>query len=116
MVKLATLTTHSITQPKAQDASSDDMKLSRHYIGTVIVKDQKILTDADGFREALRTILGKENVVYLGDITHTFSNDSFTSVIALSESHISVHTWPERSAVQLDVFLCNYINDNTTKC
>jgi S-adenosylmethionine decarboxylase proenzyme len=36
-----------------------------------------------------------------------------TGVLLLAESHLAVHTWPELSAVTLDVFVCNVLNDNT---
>jgi len=30
-----------------------------------------------------------------------------TGVVLLAESHVAVHTWPERGAVTLDVYVCN---------
>ncbi len=38
-----------------------------------------------------------------------------TGIIIVSESHVSLHTWPERRFVNLDVFFCNYTRDNTKK-
>jgi S-adenosylmethionine decarboxylase proenzyme len=38
-----------------------------------------------------------------------------TGVVIVSESHITIHTWPERKFVNLDVFFCNYTRDNTRK-
>lgn len=31
----------------------------------------------------------------------------------LSESHISIHTWPEHGYVSFDIHTCNYTLDNT---
>ncbi len=90
-------------------------KLSRHCLATIIVEDQAKLYDSKGFVTAIRAILDNETVQCIGEVTHEFQNRSFSSVLALAESHISVHTWPERFSVQLDVFLCNYMHDNTQK-
>jgi len=47
---------------------------------------------------------------------HTFSkNNEITCVVALAESHISIHTWPERKYISLDIFVCNLWNDNSSK-
>ena len=41
--------------------------------------------------------------------------NEITAVVALAESHISIHTWPEFSYVSLDIFVCNLKNDNSQK-
>jgi S-adenosylmethionine decarboxylase len=38
---------------------------------------------------------------------HHFSpNGGVSGVVVLAESHISIHTWPERSYAALDIFMC----------
>jgi S-adenosylmethionine decarboxylase len=90
--------------------------LSRHCIGTIITKKPNLLLNSSSFVEYLRKVIEREGVRSLGEIVHEFPNKSYTVVVALAESHIAIHTWPERHTVQLDVFLCNYANDNTKKC
>lgn len=104
--------------PPAQIQKKDFMalNLSRHCVATIIVKDGARLCDSSSFVAEMRRILKRESVRSVGEITHDFHNKSYSSVFALAESHISVHTWPERSTVQLDVFLCSYMHDNTEKC
>ncbi|HTB48625.1 MAG TPA: S-adenosylmethionine decarboxylase [Verrucomicrobiae bacterium] len=92
------------------------VRLSRHCLGTIITSNQQKLFDAAGFMAKVQEILEAHSTQCLGELTHEFQNKSFTCLIGLAESHISVHTWPERYAVQLDVFLCNYMRDNSEKC
>ena len=38
---------------------------------------------------------------------HVFSpNQGVSGVVILAESHISIHTWPERNFAAVDVFMC----------
>lgn len=39
----------------------------------------------------------------------------FTAIIALQESHLSIHTWPEKGYVTIDVFVCNVTENNRLK-
>ena len=36
-----------------------------------------------------------------------------TATVLLAESHLCVHTWPERRAVTLDVYVCNFSADHS---
>jgi len=52
----------------------------------------------------------------LGSYYHTFTNmDEITCIVALAESHISIHTWPEKQYISLDIFVCNIWWDNSRK-
>ncbi len=57
----------------------------------------------------------------LGD--NFFQFDSFdqgqdggaTGAVILAESHLAIHTWPERAGATLDVYVCNVSGDNSRK-
>ncbi len=91
-------------------------RLSRQCIATVLVEEETCLGTASELSLAVNSILMLEEVQSISEIAHEFDNGGFTMVFLLAESHICVHTWPERLAVQLDVFLCSYLRDNTVKC
>lgn len=38
-----------------------------------------------------------------------------TGAVLLAESHLALHTWPERRGVTLDVYVCNFSTDNSSK-
>jgi S-adenosylmethionine decarboxylase len=70
------------------------------------------LCDMASFRRVVEeriVALGMESV---GAVHHAFPGAGFTSVVCLTESHLSIHTWPEHGRVTFDVFLSNYDRDN----
>ena len=42
----------------------------------------------------------------LQTMSHQFSPQGVTAMCLLSESHISIHTWPEKGEAAVDVFTC----------
>ena len=38
-----------------------------------------------------------------------------TGAVVLAESHLAIHTWPERDSATLDIYVCNFTADNTGK-
>ena len=43
--------------------------------------------------------------------THKFEPQGVTGYALLAESHISMHTWPEKGIAKCDIFTCNADND-----
>ena len=41
--------------------------------------------------------------------------DATNPTVLLAESHLAVHTWPESGSVSLDLYVCNFSEDNTAK-
>ena len=39
-------------------------------------------------------------------VSHKFEPQGVTAVAMLSESHISIHTWPEKGEAAVDIFTC----------
>lgn len=37
---------------------------------------------------------------------HQFEPSGYTAAALLTESHITLHTWPEHGSVQIDIFTC----------
>ena len=42
----------------------------------------------------------------LRTMSHQFNPQGVTAICLLSESHISIHTWPEKGEAAVDVFTC----------
>ncbi len=55
-------------------------------------------------------------LTWVNSLFHQFAPGSgITGVVLLAESHLAVHTWPEMGGVTLDVYVCNYGQDNSAK-
>ncbi len=86
-----------------------------HKLLTLKTDTTHKLTDPEGFRMLTQTILRTYGLIEVGYSCHEFDNGSFTAAVCLMESHICIHTWPEFKQLTLDVYLCNYLNDNSAK-
>lgn len=80
------------------------------FAGSHILVDlwgAKNLDDQDLIERALRAAANACGATLLHIHLHQFSGSGGVSGVAvLAESHISVHTWPERHFAAFDVFMC----------
>ena len=86
-----------------------------HKLVTLHVQEPQKLTDSAGFTKVTEEILTQFSLEKVGVVVHDFENRSFTISFCLKESHICIHTWPEYNQLTLDVYLCNYLQDNSQK-
>ena len=65
------------------------------------------LDDVDVIEDAVRTAAEAAGATVLHVYLHRFSSTGGVSGVAvLAESHISIHTWPERDFAAIDIFMC----------
>lgn len=65
------------------------------------------LDDPELIEETLCDAARAANATILHAHTHHFSPyGGVSGVVVLAESHISIHTWPERGFLALDIFMC----------
>jgi len=72
------------------------------------------LMDLEGFQRIIGERITALGLVSVGAVHHAFPKAGYTSVVCLTESHLSIHTWPEHGRVTFDVFLSNHSRDNST--
>jgi S-adenosylmethionine decarboxylase len=69
------------------------------------------LCDPDLIDHALRDAAEAAGATILHGHFHHFSpNGGVSGVLVLAESHISIHTWPERDFAAIDIFMCGSCN------
>jgi S-adenosylmethionine decarboxylase len=80
------------------------------FAGTHLILDlwgAKHLDDIDHMEKTMRECVDKAQATLLHIHLHHFTpNGGISGVAVLAESHISVHTWPERGFAAFDVFMC----------
>lgn len=68
------------------------------------------MTNLDELKIAMKLAVEASGATILGQIDHVFGNDptshGYTSAFILSESHATIHTYPEHGACFVDLFTC----------
>jgi len=63
------------------------------------------------WNQFIQQCFAESNVTCVNIGWHDFDDDgAFTAFYLLSESHLSIHTWPEHGYIALDVFTCGTSN------
>ncbi len=107
----------SVAQWPAFTQGSDEERLDFfierdgvRYAGTHLIIDldgASRLDDLEVMEQALRDSIEAAGATLLHIHLHHFTpNGGISGVAVLAESHISVHTWPERDFAAFDVFMC----------
>ena len=68
--------------------------------------DRAVLDDATALERALRAAADALGATVIGAMFHRFVPHGVTGVLLLAESHVSVHSWPERGYAAVDLFTC----------
>lgn len=81
----------------------------------------KYLTEVKTVERKVLQMMKQAGVQVVDSRFHKFepgknaTEGGITGVIVLSESHFTIHTWPEKDFVNFDVFFCSYSQDNSEK-
>lgn len=95
-------------------AKEDLQKSGKHMICDIKdIQNKELLYDTNAIRQVLLDICEKEQYSILGKLEYSFEPQGCTILFLLSESHISVHTFPERNYIAFDLYTCrNYTNNS----
>ncbi|MCL4747014.1 MAG: polyamine aminopropyltransferase [Burkholderiaceae bacterium] len=79
-----------------------------------------LLTDAQALAALCTRAVDQSQLTVVDQKFFTFPHyegqpGGVTGAVLLAESHLALHTWPERSGVTLDVYVCNFSTDNSAK-
>jgi len=76
----------------------------KHLIGRV---SGVILRTVEELEPLMRKVAQECQLTVVNSAFHQFEPYGVTGVLVLSESHFSVHTYPEHQTMYLDIFCCS---------
>ena len=68
--------------------------------------DADKLDDADYIKDMLEKAAIEAKAHIIQTILHRYQPQGVTGVCLVSESHLSIHTWPEYRFAAVDIFMC----------
>ncbi len=86
---------------------SKSTALGRHLLLELYDCDKSLLNNVDSIKKILITTAKNVNAKVINSSFHHFSPYGVSGVIIISESHFTIHTWPEYGYAAIDVFTCS---------
>ena len=84
--------------------------MGKHLLLEVYDVDFALLNDSISLQKAMESGIERAKMTILNIFSHSFTPQGCTVVIALAESHVSCHTWPENGCIAIDVYTCGTKN------
>jgi S-adenosylmethionine decarboxylase proenzyme len=81
-----------------------------HVLLDVFEADERLLDDENKMRRVAIDIVENAGMEMLSIHSHKLMPQGVSVVVALKESHLSIHTWPEHGTALADVFTCGNTN------
>ena len=80
--------------------------MGKHLLLEVYGVDFSLLNDSISLQEVMERGIERAKMTILNIYQYCFIPQGCTIVIALAESHVSCHTWPENGCIAIDVYTC----------
>lgn len=80
--------------------------LGIHLILELKECDRERLNDLPFVRDAMMEAARAVGATIIGESFHQFDPIGVTGVVAIAESHLCIHTWPEYGYAAADIFTC----------
>ena len=80
--------------------------VGNHALADISGSTSPLLNDAAGLEQLLVEASLSVGATVLTRHSHAFEPQGVTAVVVLSESHVSIHTWPEWGGATIDAYTC----------
>ena len=80
--------------------------LGIHLILELKECDRELLNDLPYVKDTMMEAARAVGATIIGESFHQFDPIGVTGVVAIAESHLCIHTWPEYGYAAADIFTC----------
>jgi S-adenosylmethionine decarboxylase len=80
--------------------------MGNHLLLEIFNVQYDLLNTLEPLLEIMVRGIERAGMTILNTSTHCFDPQGLTVVFTLSESHVSLHSWPEKGCVAIDVYTC----------
>ena len=80
--------------------------LGTHLILDLKECDPELLDDLEFVKGTMMEAARSVGATIVGESFHKFDPIGVTGVVAIAESHLCIHTWPEYGYAAIDIFTC----------
>jgi S-adenosylmethionine decarboxylase len=96
----------------ADSSNEEHLFTGKHFLASYLDCDATALSNVDGLLFAMEQAIRATGANILNRTIHVFDTSGCTAVYLLSESHASIHTYPEFGSCFVDLFTCgdNYFS------
>lgn len=88
----------------------EKQRMGTHILVDMYGADSFILDSMEDFYKFTEHMLYEHGCNVINYQYHKFQPQGFTCVFMLAESHLSIHTWPEKGTAACDIFTCGLVN------
>jgi S-adenosylmethionine decarboxylase len=91
---------------QAHETDKEYQFLGKHFIASYADCDLEALCNVEGLKEAMYAGVKRSGAQILDASSYVFPGNGLTMALLLSESHATIHTYPEYKACFVDLFTC----------
>ncbi|MGB9637828.1 MAG: adenosylmethionine decarboxylase [bacterium] len=90
--------------------------LGKHIIVELSGCSEEEINDLNKVEEIMNQAAKKANATIIKSVFHKFSPMGVSGVVVISESHLSIHTWPELGYAAIDIYTCGFATKPFKAC
>lgn len=88
----------------------NDEALGIHILVEYYDCNKEILKNVETIEQSMLTAARTANATIVESVFHQFNPWGVSGAVIISESHLTIHTWPEHNYAAVDLFTCGDID------